>query len=360
MRAGLYGSGRGNSFDADFRKCERYGFWFHQEGVRLRDRGDGAALVVGSAGHAWMEAFHTNEGSNLLDCDAMVGRTDSADAEFARVLNEASTEARGFGFELLTLEERADTASTLLHTLAPQFAKRTLAGESTVQTEMHGTLVLPGIERTYRDNKDLVGSDELSNFTVAIDRVFYHPGAGPLDAEDIPREAGIGVDEFKFSGMASPRQYAEDHLLNDQSLGYLYWLRQAMREKGFASFKDGLGASHTIPLLGVRYRVFRVKPPIGAKSYVEVWERVNDAKLDDWYRRKVAQRARLAARWGKGMDEWDASRYAFGPCHKFGRQCEYWALCDEPGTERAKIGAPEDANSMYVRMTPEEFELVKP
>lgn len=326
-----YGSGTGSSFDADYLKCRRLFYWRHQQGVRPRAQGDGAALVVGTAGHAWMERFH----EALSRGDDTTAAVSLGDAAFAWSLEEMMPEAKGLGFDLITTDERASVAINLLHALAPQFARRIAAGERTVANEMEGTLTLPpGPGLACR-----TGEDPLRNFTVAIDRVFYHPGD-----EEQPI-TGLAIDEYKFTSMASTKQYAENMLMNDQTLGYLYWLDRAAHNLGTSSESIWNGA----PVVGVRYRIFRVDGKISAASYHETWETVDRGKLDDWYNRKVALRAEMSAGWEKPMDAWPASRYAFGPCHTFGRECPYAAMCDEPGAEREKVGQAEDANSPYVR-----------
>jgi hypothetical protein len=348
----LYGSGTGQSFDSDFMRCQRFFYWRHRQGVRLRQAGDGSALVVGHAGHAWMEAFYNYAGEPNKDepSDKLPFAIAFADNTFEHALGEAAADAARLSLDVLDLEKRADTARTLLHALAPQFARRLERGEVTVGCEVHGTLELPQLWKSEREGgrKAFIGNNELRAFTVACDRLFYHPGDDPNDPDGMP-VAGLALDEYKFTGMSSPRAYAEEQLLNDQSLGYLYWL-------------DRFARTHlhlTEPVVGVRYRVFRVVGKIGAASYAEVWEPVNRAKLDDWYARKCALRAGMSAQWERPVEEWHAARYSFGPCRRFGRECAYWALCDEPGDEQGKIGEESDVGSTYVRMSPDEFEREK-
>lgn len=327
----LYGSGTGNSFDADYLRCERYAFWLHHEGVRLRQQGGAAPLIVGSAGHKWMEVFHTiAERNGGFDLTLGIAH---ADASFHESVEEAMGEAKEFGYDLVDVEDRAETALNLLHALAPQFERRALLGEKTFEVEMHGTVELPDVPVP-------ATAPRLNESTVQCDRVFYHPGASDLDAEDIPRTEGFALDEYKFTSASSPKSYAEEMLLNDQSLRYLYWLTKALAPNR---------------VLGVRYRVFRVAPPITGKSYAEVWETVNQAKLDDWYNRQVRLRLEMNDRWVcDDMNEWHAARYSGGPCTRYGRDCPYMAFCDEPGAEASKVGEPEDVGTLYVRMPQQE------
>lgn len=318
-----YGSGTGNSYQSDYAKCERFFFHKHRNALRAKASGEAVALAVGTALHAWLQAFYEAEmrGENKRWCG------DLAHTAFYDALKDVG---RGENLDTAELDKRAMTALSLLNRRSDEIWRRLNDGvERTIACELHLTLTLP--ETFNYDGRALAIRPELQQYTVQIDRLFDQ-----MSAEEWDGPVRV-VEDYKSTSSSSPATYIEQCLMNDQSTGYVYAVN-----KWIAAGTE-LDATRTAlapeePAGAIRYSGWRVKGPVeSAAAYAELTTPVSESACTDWYKRLLLARARMSAQWDDPRDMWLASRYAHGPCTQFYRQCEFWGVCSAPGDEERVI-----------------------
>jgi len=322
------GSGKGNSFQSDYARCERYFYFKHRRHLKHSKAVEGAATIVGTALHEWLRAFYTAEmeGNPFEHCK------EQAIAWFHTALQGATAELPE-GTDHTQLDKRATTALALLARRANTIWKRLQEGdERTLACELHLTLELPESfifdnEESPKGNK-LTICPELRHYTVQIDRVFDQIKHPDID------EACRVVEDHKSTSASSPKAQAQQFLMNDQSTGYVFAFNKSIAALG--NFPRALLEDEHAT--AIRYDVWRVEGKIDSDAAFHEEIRLVDPQVgSDWYKRLLLTRARMSECWNYPLDLWTASRIAYGPCKLFGKECEFWPICDDPGNEERVI-----------------------
>lgn len=297
-------SGTGNSYQTDYAMCQRYFKHKHVDHIALKASPEAAALAVGEAMHAYFQGFLVNQ---------MEGRGWEECAEAAVVSYEALLRG-GPQLEGPEQEEwmsRIELAGTVLPMWATrQWAKLESGAERTLAVELDLALELPA-ETEYGPI-----APHLRRYTARLDRVY----------EDTARSM-VFVQDWKSTKALSPREIARNYQMSDQHLGYVYlWVAEGLR-LGLPVGADG-----------VVYSFIRLHPKVNSEHTFHDEERVvNDAQLRDWYDRLLAARAQMSVQWDRPLNAWLPNRSAFGPCIKYGHECEFRRLCMRPSDREALI-----------------------
>lgn len=311
-------SGTGASYQADWLRCERYFFEKHRRGIVLAKNPDAmVAAAVGTALHEFKRAFYEAQmfDADITPHDAKLCGEDA----FEKALAAETAEHVGIDFDDVLRDERAQFARNVLSARVSEIAQRLRSGvERTIACEQELTLNLTAeFEPRYVELPE-----ELHTYTGRIDRIFEHDGSLP----DTP--AGIGIEDYKSTSANSPKQVASEMHMSDQHLGYAYLVDHKFYTP-----------QPSAPMVAfARYTVYRLTKALTASSWHEEALEIEGDRLTDWYQRLIKQRLRMARQWEAPRDEWEARRYAHGPCIRFGRPCEYITLCQNPGAEERFIG----------------------
>lgn len=341
-------SGVGNSFQSDWQLCPRY---FHDEHRhplvhravdaegKLVEAGldEAVALTVGKAGHAWLEGFY-GEIIKSQGATSVRGCIQRGDAFFEASAAHVASQIGDFvSWDMIQRDDKFELARMVLKARARVLYERQQSGaERTIALEQYQELALPGdfyiptmpghvfvIRHTCgREESDNPTRDDclpdkacLRRYTVRIDRVF----------EDAKQ--GVLVEDYKFTGWSSPKSFAEEELMTDQSTRYVYVWNEAGPEA------MDIERHNVAPAEGVRYSVFRLQKSLTASSFHEEVRLIDTNQLSDSWMRLCLERAEMSRIWDYPREMWQANRYAHGPCVKFGRFCKFSELCNNPGDE---------------------------
>lgn len=339
-------SGVGNSFQSDWQRCPRY---FHDEHRhplvhravdaegKLVEAGldEAVALTVGKAGHAWLEGFY----QTILDGASLSFAIKTGDEMFEKSAAHVASQIGDFvSWDMIQRDDKFELARMVLKARARVLYERQQSGaERTIALEQYQELALPGdfyiptmpghvfvIRHTCgREESDYPTRDDclpdkacLRRYTVRIDRVF----------EDARQ--GVLVEDYKFTGWSSPKSFAEEELMTDQSTRYVYVWNSTECDRAVEDHDLMRGVAE-----GVRYSVFRLQKSLTASSFHEEVRLIDTNQLSDSWMRLCLERAEMSRIWDYPREMWQANRYAHGPCVKFGRYCKFSELCNNPGDE---------------------------
>lgn len=330
MNLTKYGSGTGNSYQSDWQKCQRFFLHKHRRGLTHRDKEKIIALSVGTAGHLWYEYFFKGFLEGLSYEQAM----ERADYYFWEGAKEAAQEVGDLvSWDTIREDEKMAFAQLVLKARARGEWEKLESGEERVLgVEWESYLMLPPVfnipssdenffirhtcgttvlesENPALDKCRSLEVDCLRRYTVKIDLVKEH------------REKGVRTIDHKFSSASSPKQYAQEMLNNDQGTRYMYVWNEKMQPRA----------------LGIVFNVNRLSAKISASSFHEEYCPIDENQLTDSWMRLCLERAEMSEKWDKPMELWEARRWASGPCVRFGRDCEFKLLCDDPGREHSYI-----------------------
>lgn len=310
--------------------CERYFYWKHRRGLDLPVPPDFSALTLGTAFHKSQEVFYTHQfdGKSKEQC------VEWACVAFQRTLKqllESTSAAIGESLDDQVMNKRAVTTLAHLQMRLPRQWDRLNDGkERTVvlpngrpALEMHLTLELPA-SIVIPGLGEVQIRPELRHFTVQIDRV----------AEVFNEINDLWwrtVIDFKSTASKSPASVAVEYHSSDQHVGYAFCYNQ-QPEVDPIEYSD--------------YRVWRIEGPIeSTAAYAEDPRLLRPEVINEWYTDLIVRRAAESALWDQPMVAWKKRRYTKGPCFVWGKECRYWALCNDPGGEEQQIA---DGNYVVV------------
>ena len=284
-------SGLGNSFDSEYRKCQRKFYYGTRLGLALQSARVAPPLLIGEAIHKYAETF----------LKAWMAGSRDKDTVKAESLGEFNTIVGTPDPELdIDLLEREQLARAVLPFWAERKWERLAAGaETPLAVEVAYAMPLPA-DTDYGPIRA-----ELRTYTVKIDYVFTK--AGGLNC----------VCDHKGTGALSLAQESLHYLMSDQHLGYVFVWNWANPSQ----LADTL-----------MYDMMRLHAKVTSPHAFHVEERNVDlgAQLDDWYQRMLYVRAELSNKWDQPPVAWISNTVPHGPCLSYGRACEFTPLCKRP------------------------------
>jgi hypothetical protein len=316
------GSGTGGSFEGDYNMCERFHYWKHRRGLDLPIPPDFSALTLGTAFHKGQEIFYIRQFDGVGRDECVDAACDAFSKMLAELLEQTSA-VIGDSLDDAKMNTRAKTALAHMRMRLPKQWDRMHEGkERTVALpngrpalEMHLTLQLP-------ESIEIPGygvvtiRPELRHFTVQIDRV-----AEVLN--EINEQWWRTVIDFKSTASKSAQQVAGEYHSSDQHVGYSFVYNQQPNVE---------------PIMYGDYRVWRIEGPIEtAAAYAEDPRLLRPEVVNEWYTDLIVRRARQSSLWDLPKVMWIKRKHTRGPCHIWGKECRYWALCDAPDSDEQKI-----------------------
>ena len=316
-------SGQGGSWNGDFTQCMRKGFHAHVQRLTPTESAPGAALIVGEAVHVYAQALYESQllGAPFTHCK------DTAKQAFELFLFQDSD---GHQMRDPYLEERVKLAEQVLPVWAEGQLARLEAGvERTIAVEVSFSYRLPA-ETPYGPIRD-----DLRTVTGRIDRVFKRNDPLALDRLD---GVGLTVQDHKATKASSLTYYVRDLMRSDQHLGYVFGWNLAQYHKGISVggnldmeaiedyTLDARAQEGWEPADEIEYNLIRLGT-LSPKSLHRESRPTNTEQLLDYYKRLCALRAELSARWDKPKEWWHQNT---ANCAKFGEQCPFYRLCEEP------------------------------
>lgn len=333
-------SGQGGSWNAEFTTCMRKGFHQHVQGLVPTSTEPSAPLIVGEAVHLYAQMLYETQ---LIGGDA---ERCKEEAEFAfhnflagsqghALLNNKEWEADPY------LMERAKLARQVLPVWAEGQLARLAAGvERTIAVEVSFSYKLPA-ETTYGPI-----SDHLRLVTGRIDRVFKRND--PLDVSRLD-QVGLTIQDHKATKASSLAYYVRDLLRSDQHLGYVFGWNLARPPRSGMELMHSAITHYTLDARAkegwekadeIEYNLIRLGT-LSPKSLHRESRPTNTEQLLDYYERLCSLRAELSRLWDKPKEWWHQNT---GACARFGEQCAFYRLCEEPHLH-ANLIAPQEGES---------------
>jgi len=311
-------SGQGGSWNGDFTQCMRKGFHAHVQRLTPAESAPSAALIVGEAVHTYAQALYEAQllGAPPESC--------KENAELAFALAPGMINLDGDPY----LAERVKLARQVLPVWAEGQLARLEAGvERTIAVEVSFSYRLPA-ETPYGPIRE-----DLRLVTGRIDRVFRR--SDPLELERLGA-LGLTIQDHKATKASSLTYYVRDLMRSDQHLGYVFgWnLFKGNFQEQFPGLVDYLLEWRTEeewwetwePADEIEYNLIRLGT-LSPKSLHRESRPTNTEQLLDYYERLCSLRAELSARWDKPKEWWHQNT---ANCAKFGEQCPFYRLCEEP------------------------------
>ena len=309
-------SGRGTSFNSDFTRCMRYGYYKHVRGFKPRDVEPAIAPLVGEACHAYFAK--TFQGFDA-EAEAHPAK-EGAEAAFVGIIDAARPQFQ----DVEQLEEKLNiTRPVLTQWFARQWDKLTSGLETTLAVEVDVELWLPQVvpfphgvicECDGPQGAEPHRSLCLRRVSGRIDRVVAYDDDLNIEA---PRR--VAIQDFKTTGSNDLKGYVASAFRSDQHLLYV---------KGW----NAIGAADNTSLEAneVLYSAVRLTKAITALSFHDEPRLVNDEMVADAWQRTMALRAHLSSIWNQTQFAFPENTAPWGPCMKFGSRCEFWDLCEDP------------------------------
>ncbi len=298
-------SGRGNSHDQTYRECRRKFYYSYRLGRESAGVSSAPPLLVGEACHAF--AQHVIEGWLAQG---------SKDAVLEDAW-QAYTAALGYvDPDEFDLVDRDRLARCVLPLWAMRQWKKFEDGDEVpLATEKDLYIILPP-HTPYGPIRE-----ELRKYTARLDYVYRR------------RDGFVVIKDHKFSASTSPESEAKHYLMSDQHTGYVYvW--NAWRLDEAVECHEEL----TDEAAFVEYDITRLQAKVtSASAHWSEVRNVDMAQQTDWYTRLLALRAEMSRMWDLPRECWVSNTAPHGPCHKWGRDCDFKKLCAAPSEHDARL-----------------------
>jgi hypothetical protein len=290
--ADMPSSGTGNSFDADFRKCQQYFYRKHVQGWVAKGLELAPPLLVGTAIHKYAEVFINAWMARQPPFNEMV---EEALHAFHEVMGEPD-------LENVDMLEREHLATMVLPLWAARKWARLEDGiEIPLATELQLQIDLP-YETPYGPIRI-----DLRKYTAKIDYIYQEGGTNY-----------VVISDHKGTKALAPAREVQHYLMSDQHIGYVACWNANRQEKPAAS--------------KIEYSVTRLHMKVTSEhTFYDEIRNIDDNMVSDWYQRMLALRADITKKWEAPRESWISNTVPHGPCLGMdSRACEFQKLCARP------------------------------
>jgi hypothetical protein len=307
-------SGQGNSHDSLYADCQQKFYNSIRCGLTPLGASKAPPLVVGEASHAYAQTVIE---AWMAGVRAFEDVRDEALAVYMGIYGHPDPDDFG-------MRERHELAMCVLPLWGLRQWKLMESGEEEpIGVELDLKLELPG-ESIYGPI-----APHLRVYNGRIDYAFKR------------RDGLVAIKDHKFTSSTSPETEVKHYLMSDQHTGYVYlWNHNGAwaRDK----WPHDFGSTHLLDASEAAYVCYdftRLQAKVtSAAAWWTEYRNVDDAQLKDWYTRLLARRADMTRKWDMPREAWISNTAPHGPCHKWGRDCEFKKLCVAPQERENRIG----------------------